>query len=221
MKTRYFLGFVPPALPWLHAPVLALALACMAGPASAQMAEDPDWPCIQRKVPHLAVAQLWSGPPVPEDTAWRDDPAVAHLASVAAARRTDLESLPPLLAELGPAGERGRDDRLVALFGGIFQTIDRERARIVDGIERFARKHRALAEQIDRRDEEIRAAEAAAAPDDHDALDRIEELQDQQAWDIRIYQDRQKSLTYVCETPVILERRAFAIARMIQAELGQ
>ena len=218
MKTRHSLDFTRP---WLRGPALALALASVAEPGAAQMAEDPDWPCIQRKVPHLAVAQLWSGPPVSEDTAWREDAEVAHLVSVASARRTDLESLQPLLDQLGSSEEQSRDDRLVALFAGVFQTIDRERARIIDGIEGFARKHRALAEQIDRRDEEIREVEDAAAPDDHDALDRIEELQDQQSWDIRIYQDRQKSLTYVCETPVILERRAFALARMIQAELGE
>lgn len=219
MKTRHFLGFLPPVL--RSTPVLVLALTCMAAPASAQMTEDPDWPCIQRKVPHLSVAQLWSGPPVPEDNSWRDDAAVARLASMAAARRTDIDELPPLLAELGSTEEHSREDRLVALFGGAFQSIDRERTRIIAGIERFARKHRALAERIDRRDEELRTAEETAAPDDYDELDRIEEMQDQQEWDIRIYQDRQKSLTYVCETPVILERRAFAIARMIQTELGE
>lgn len=184
------------------------------------MAEDSDWPCIQRKVPHLSVAQLWSGPAVPEDGSWRDDPEITRLASLAAARRTDLDELQPILAGLGPSEEHSRDERLVALFGGAFTIIDRERTRIIDRIERFARKHRALAEQIDDRDAEIRALEEATAPDDHDELDRIEEMQDQQDWDIRIYQERQKSLIYVCETPVLLERRAFAIARMIEAELG-
>lgn len=219
MKTRHSFAFLPPAL--RSAPALALAIACMAVPASAQMAEDPDWPCIQRKVPHLSVAQLWSGPPVPEDNSWRDDATVAKLANMAAARRTDLDTLPPLLAELDATDEHSRDERLAAVFGGAFQSIDRERARIIAGIERFARKHRALAEQIDHRDEELRAAEAAVAEDDYDELDRIEEMQDQQDWDIRIYQERQKSLTYVCETPVILERRAFALARMIESELGE
>ena len=46
-------------------------------------------------------------------------------------------------------------------------------------------------------------------------------MEDKLRWDTRIYQDRQKSLTYVCESPVILEQRAFAVARMIAAELGR
>jgi hypothetical protein len=200
---------------------LSLALACGAGPAAAQAPEDPDWPCVQRKVPHLAVAQLWSGPPVPDGPVWREDAEVTHLVSLAAARRTGIDALAPLLAVLGPEGGRSRAERLVAVFAGAFQTIDRERSRVIEGIGRFARKQRGLAGQIDRREDQIREAQAAAAPEDHDALDRIEEMQDQQSWDIRIYQDRQQTLAYVCETPVILERRAFALARLVEAELAR
>ena len=32
-------------------------------------------------------------------------------------------------------------------------------------------------------------------------------------WETRIFRDRAQSLTYVCETPVLLERRAFELAR--------
>jgi hypothetical protein len=36
---------------------------------------------------------------------------------------------------------------------------------------------------------------------------------------MRILQDRQQALSYVCETPVVLEQRLFALARAIQAGL--
>ena len=201
--------------------VAAVFAGLLTGQAAAQVQEDPDWPCIQRKVPHLSVAQMWAGPPLPEDDAWRDDPELARLVSAISARRTDLDEVRALLAELGPAEGRSRDERLPALFAGVFEAIDRERARVIAGIGRFARKQRTLAERIDARDAELRAAEAAAAPDDHDAADRVEAMQDALAWDIRIFQDRQRSLTHVCESPVILERRAFAVAQMIQAELDR
>lgn len=202
---------------WLRS--LSLAALCLTGgQAIAQV--DAGWPCMQRKVPHLSVAQLWAGPPLPADAAWRDDPELAHLVSVISARRTELDEVRALLAGLGPAGQ-GRDARLLALFAGVFDAIDRERARVVAGIERFAAKQRGLAEQIDARDAALGAAETAAAPHDHDAADRIEQMRDELAWDIRIFQDRQRSLSSVCETPVILERRAFAVAQMIQAQLGQ
>ena len=57
--------------------------------------------------------------------------------------------------------------------------------------------------------------EKAASPD-FDAIDAREKQLD---WDMRIFQDRQQALTYVCETPVILEQRVFALARAIAAGL--
>lgn len=152
---------------------------------------------------------------------WREDPELEHLVSLISARRTDLEEIRPMLETLGPVDGRDRTERLVALFAGVFHTIDRERARIIAGVERYSKRQRGLSQQIDAREDEIREAEAAAAPDDYDAQDRIEEMRDKLAWDIRIFQDRRRSLTYVCESPILLERRAFAAAQLIQAELDR
>ena len=38
-------------------------------------------------------------------------------------------------------------------------------------------------------------------------------------WDVRIYDDRRGSLSYLCEQPVLLEQRAFALARTIVSHL--
>ena len=38
-------------------------------------------------------------------------------------------------------------------------------------------------------------------------------------WDTRIYDERQAALTYVCESPVLIEQRAFALAREIRNHL--
>ncbi len=48
---------------------------------------------------------------------------------------------------------------------------------------------------------------------------KIAEMQSVRDWDMRIYGDRQKSLTLVCDQPVLYEQRAFALARIIQAQL--
>ncbi len=56
----------------------------------------------------------------------------------------------------------------------------------------------------------------AAQPKDFDRIDAVEKDLD---WSTRIFQDRQQSLTYVCESPVILEQRAFAIGRMVESRL--
>ena len=56
----------------------------------------------------------------------------------------------------------------------------------------------------------------AEGPINFDAIDAQEQKLD---WDMRIFQDRQQALTYVCETPVILEQRVFALGRAIAAGL--
>ena len=81
------------------------------------------------------------------------------------------------------------------------------------GITRYAHKQEALDGRIDEARHEF-AALNAAEPKDFDRIDALEEEID---WSTRIFQDRQQSLTYVCETPVILEQRAFALGRAIAA----
>src|SRR3546814_14190107 len=68
------------------------------------------------------------------------------------------------------------------------------------GIKRFSVRQRELAERI----REARAtveqnAGAAAANDD---------LTEQLNWSIRIFDERETSMTYLCEQPVLLEQRA-------------
>ena len=47
----------------------------------------------------------------------------------------------------------------------------------------------------------------------------LDELETRFSWDKRIFEERAQSLTYVCETPVLLEQRLYEIARAIQAKL--
>ena len=84
----------------------------------------------------------------------------------------------------------------------------------------FSEKQRALSEQIDAKRQRLAEMEETVADDDFDTLDAIEALQDEIFWDTRIYQDRQRSITYICESPVLLEKRAFAVAQRIMAELS-
>ncbi len=190
---------------------LLLALSC--GGASAAAFDDPDWPCIQRKVPTLTVAQMWPGPPPEGD--WHADPDLARLAASIAARRTSLDEVKALAntyAARLPAEERPA--RMALLFAGVLDRIDVERGQTITGIGRYAHKQADAAARIKEREADLSALEAAPEPD----LDRIEELRDRLNWDIRVYRERSQALTYVCETPVLLEQRAFAIARILAAD---
>ncbi len=198
----------------LTAALIGFAAVSAPPPAGAAGA-DPDWPCEQREVRHLSWGQMWTGPALPEAKVWREDAAVAALAGRLSARRTEMDEAPALIDASGIEGEA----RLAALFAGAFQQIDEERARLIDGIGRFARKERARSDRIDALREEIESRAAAASPDDYDELDAIEALEDELAWETRIYQDRRRSLSFVCESPIVLEKRAFALARIIQERL--
>ncbi|MBY8975685.1 hypothetical protein KHP62_07705 [Rhodobacteraceae bacterium NNCM2] len=193
--------------------------ALLIAPNSGHAFNDPDWPCVQRKVVNLSIGQMWGAELPPEDADWRDDAEIATLAPILAARRTSMERVEELV-EAFPKSEY-RDARLTLLFAGVFEIIERQRHRLIDGITRYASKQRALANLIDTEQTEIATLRAKTAEDDYDALDLLDEREDKLHWDTRIYQERNQSLTYVCESPVILEKRGFAIGQIIQHQLGK
>ena len=38
-------------------------------------------------------------------------------------------------------------------------------------------------------------------------------------WDTRIFEDRRRTISFVCEVPVLIEQRLFALGRTIQQEM--
>lgn len=197
--------------------LITVAMASTASGVFAASFDDPDWPCIQRKVPTLSTGQMWAGPEITaEIIALGKDPNIAALASRLALRRIAVEDAETMIAEFAEGLEEDRNQKLTALFAHTFDLISAERTTIISGISRYAHKQSGLSDQIETRRGELTKLEAAEPPD----YDRIEELQDFLEWDERIFRERSQSLTYVCETPVILEKRIFALARAIQAHLA-
>lgn len=199
----------------------ALVLLCGLVGASGALAAagDPDWPCIQRKVPQISVGQVWTGPSVEGiGDSWREDAALAGLAREIASRRTSLEDAEAKIADFAAAAGADRAQRLTALFAAVLSIVNEERSAIMAGIGRYARRQQALADKI-----EAQSAELGALPDvggTDEQIDRREELLEIQAWDARIFQERSRALTYVCELPVELDKRAFALGKAIAAAIG-
>lgn len=200
---------------WLLALVLAVSLwAC----ASAQAADArfPDWPCQQIKVPSLSVAAMWSGPSIDDvGEAWEHDPAVADLVATAAARRTPLDQAEKLIGDFLKGGGAEQQQKAKLLFAGLFDTLDRERSTVMDGIERFTRKRRDNAARIRAEATELRAEQSAPNPDQT----KIEDLTNRINWDTRIFEAERKTISYVCEVPQSIEQRLFALSRAIQQSL--
>lgn len=198
--------------------VVASALILCGAPQTAgAQAPDADWPCVQRKVPSLSPASMWPG--LDERTLaadWRADPEIAALVARIAPRRVSVEEAQEAVRSFAVGlGER-KQDRLVKLFLGLFQTLDAERSEVMRGIERYARRQTQMAGRIlaDRaRLEDLRQG-AEANPKE------VNERRAQLTTAIRVFEDRRASLTYACDVPRVIEQRLFALARAIQSELG-
>jgi len=185
----------------------------VAAPAYAAGPTDPDWPCIQRLQPHLSMAQVWGGPvPDAAAVALAKTPEIQREAEVIAVRRTPVADAE---ARIGTFAESNEAEGLVALFVASFDHINTTRDRALAGITRYAHKQAALEGRIEEIRHEFRALQEAEEKD----FDRMDALEQELDWSTRIFQDRQQSLIYVCETPVILEQRAFAIGRAVESHL--
>lgn len=193
--------------------VLALTLSAVAAPGHATDYSDPTWPCVQRKVEDLSPGLMW---PHPVDSTRADKDAalrleIDELADALALRRVELDDLQPRVAAFA-ARHHGDPAILGLIFDRVFDGLSKRRTRILHGIGEFSLGQIGLAEKIDRVRAEMDLA-LAADPPDYDKIDKLEEQLD---WDQLIYTDRQRSITYLCETPQIIERRLFAIAQMLE-----
>lgn len=200
---------------WLCAALLLWGPAARgAEPAS------PDWPCIQHKVPEITAGTMWAGPEIDEtDRSWQESPEIAPLAHRLAQRRVPVPEAEAEIDAFAQGLQGDVDAELAQLFTALLQIVNAERKDIMAGIERYARQQNVLAEQIKALDRQIAEARAAAA-EDADQRARLEDLERQLAWETRIFAEREQSLTYVCEAPVLLEQRLFALARRIMANLN-
>jgi hypothetical protein len=193
---------------------LSLAMAVFV-PANSRGADPrhPDWPCVQIKVPDISVAAVWSGPSIDNvGRSWESDDKVKELVARLAARRTPLEEAEKLAADFVSGAPGGKEEKAKLLFAGLFDTLNRLRSEVLDGIERFTRRQRQFAEQIRTETLKLRALQDAPAVDQKELEEHANRLQ----WETRIFEDRRRTINYVCEVPVVIERRLFALARAIQ-----
>lgn len=201
------------------AALLVVALTALPSVAPSQAADsvDKDWPCRQRKVAVISPGQVWTGPPLAAvGDSWQDDEAIASLARKIAARRTELDEAKSGIADFAAAAGPDKNQKLTQLAAGMLAIINRDRTEIIAGIGRYAKRQRDLAAKIEQETAELDALPQQGTPEQ---MARRNDLLEMQTWDTRILQERDRSLIYVCELPVQLEQRAFALGREIQSLL--
>ena len=189
------------------------------GSAASALAADPrypDWPCNQIKVPELSVAAIWTGPPIDDvgDT-WERDPQIKDLVVRLAARRTPLDDAEKAIGDFLAANASDKQTRAKLLFAGLFATLNRERTVVMNGIERFAQRRALVADRIKSEARQMRELQDAPNRDES----KVNELTNSIEWDTRVFEDQRKTISYVCEVPIIIERRLGALARAIQQSI--
>lgn len=195
---------------------LVLAASAVATSAQAQPKPDPAWPCVQRRVPTIAAGAVWAGPDSVTAGEWGKDFEAAALAQKLASRRTPLDEVDALIEEFAKKAGADKAQRLTRVFAGVLELVNTERNRILEGIERYAKGQNALAERLRR---EADTVSAAADRPGVEVPREVREVQSQFVWDKRIFEERRQALTYVCETPALLERRVYDIAQKLQQHL--
>jgi len=198
---------------------LAMAAAIGLALQGTSLAADPrfpDWPCNQIKVPEISVAAVWAGPSIDDvGNAWEEDATIRDLVARLAAHRTPLDDAQKAIADVITGGESERQKKAKLIFAGLFKTLNDERSDVMRGIERYARKQREFSDQI--RSTILQLRELQDRPDADQG--RIDELTNRVEWDTRIFEERRKTMSFVCEVPVLIEQRLFALARAIQQSL--
>jgi hypothetical protein len=159
---------------------------------------------------------VWSGPPIDDVESVREQyPTIRNLVVQLVARRSRLEDLQKMSADVitGDAAERQRKAKVI--FAGLFKALNQERGEVMNGIERFSRKQREFADQVRLTILQLRELQNTPGRDQT----KLDELVSRVEWDTRIFDERSRTIGYVCEVPVLIEQRLFALARAIQQSL--
>jgi hypothetical protein len=193
-----------------------LLLATSSGSGFAADPRYPDWPCAQAKVPEISLAAVWAGPPLDDvATEWKDDAKINALVPKLAARRTPLEQAQKDITEFLASSTTDKATMGKLLFAGLFDTLNAQRASVLNGLERVTRKQREAADKIRSDSLVLRALQDASPPDQT----KIDELGNQLVWETRIFEDRNRVIKFVCEVPTAIDQRLFALGRTIQQEI--
>ena len=200
--------------------VLVISLAAGFAPAAGAQTGvrvDPDWPCQQIKTPTFSLASVWAGPQLDLNSRnWRDESDVADLTAKMAQRRIPVPEVESSIASFKAKAGANADSKLLAAFAGAFEDLSEQRSQVLQGLDRFGRKQRALADRI--------RAENAAVQESSDQNREGQappggESQEQLQWDIRVFDERRQTIGYVCEAPTLIEQRIGEIARSVQQAL--
>jgi len=209
----------------LSAAMLAFGLAVWHAPdaaATGYQKGTSDWPCPQRKVDKLGASELqWEGPAIEGVKGWREDGTVNALISALANRRVPVpEAVKALKAYSDglPAAERLQ--KLTLVFAGLLDTVNQYRSSIITGIERFDKRQKGRAAEIEAEGLKLSELEKKAEAGGEDAKAEYAKAQELYDWNARVFEERRQNLPLACEIPPAIDARMFDIVREMKVIMG-
>jgi hypothetical protein len=104
------------------------------------------------------------------------------------------------------------------LFAALYSTLNGQRDQVMSGIERLSRKQKGMAEEIRAKAQKIREVQDQQKDSSDPA--QSSELASELSWQTRIFEDRRRSTSYLCDVPVLIEKRLFDLGRAIEDNLS-
>lgn len=188
----------------------------LAGAAYAQTPAQPDWPCKQVRVPEMALGGVWTGASLDVPLKqWREDAGVADLVARISPRRTPLSEAQQLITDFARAAGDKRKERLTALFAGVYERMNDERRDVVNGLDRFGRRLKEMAEKARDETQALRDLQDKKPADPEAVKKASETLQ----WRLRLFEEQRRMVGFVCESPALIEQRFGALARAFIAAM--
>src|SRR6202034_3635676 len=113
-------------------------------------------------------------------------PGRAELVSRVAPRRTPMEDARKLIAEFVVGTSDEKQQKATSLFAALYSRLNAQRDEVMNGIERFSRKQKTMAEQIRDETQQMRELQDKANVDQAQS----DELANRLSWQTRIFEDR-------------------------------
>lgn len=196
---------------------LAVTMITLTAPAFSIDPKNPDWPCVQRKELTLTAAQMWDGPPITDSMPWRNSKKISELVQILISRRVPIEEAEKAIEEFAASlAKDKKNEQLTLLFAGVLDQTNSRRTRIVKGVEKINIRQKARAKEIEREGVALAKMEESAKAGEKSLTKKIEKAQKAYDWDARVFKERQENIPLACEIPILIEQRAFAIARAIR-----
>lgn len=191
-----------------------------AGPAQKAEAKpgvEADWPCPQKYVAEMSWGAIWTGPSLDEvSKEGSSNPKLWDTVTLLSDDTTSEAEAITAINAYADSVEGDKKKEMTALFAKVYETMNNQRTSANAGIKRFYQRQQKVADRVNAAGAVLRKLDDKKVK--HDAQEYLD-AQTTLAWTSNVFDERQKLVPYMCDVPVIIERRLGTFAHAIMAQI--